>query len=257
MRTVRIRKVEIGTGQPKIAVSIMGETLEAVCTQAQAARLSGADVAEWRIDSFRHGNSPEAVADCLPALRAALCEMPLLATFRTQREGGCLSCSTAAYRAVNEAVIASGCADLLDLELFTEPQALSALLTAARHSALPVVLSNHDFEKTPPQEELVQRFRRMRALGGDLLKLAVMPHNRGDVLALLGAAAKIHEETDRPLIAISMGPLGAISRICGGYFGSVMTFAAAAQSSAPGQIPVQQLSTLLKLLESSAPQQSC
>ena len=75
--------------------------------------------------------------------------------------------------------------------------------------------------------------------------------------ALLGAAAKIHEETDRPLIAISMGPLGAISRICGGYFGSAMTFAAAAQSSAPGQIPVQQLSTLLKLLESSTPQQSC
>ena len=87
----------------------------------------------------------------------------------------------------------------------------------------------------------------MQAAGADLPKLAVMPQSRRDVLALLAATAEmadLHPET--PIITMSMGALGGVSRICGEAMGSAMTFACAGKSSAPGQI---ELDALLPILD--------
>ena len=64
-----------------------------------------------------------------------------------------------------------------------------------------------------------------------------MPQSRADVLELLAATAEMtdhHPET--PVITMSMGALGAVSRLCGEAFGSAMTFANPGQASAPGQV---------------------
>ena len=70
-----------------------------------------------------------------------------------------------------------------------------------------VMMSNHDFEGTPDQEELLARFFVMQALGGDLMKLAVMPQNQDDVLELLATAtimkdyyAEIPSHNGRPQV---------------------------------------------------------
>ena len=54
---------------------------------------------------------------------------------------------------------------------------------------------------------------------------------------------------DEPIITMSMGKLGIVSRICGSVFGNAMTFGAAKQASAPGQIEVTKLNDILKVID--------
>jgi 3-dehydroquinate dehydratase-1 len=50
---------------------------------------------------------------------------------------------------------------------------------------------------------------------------------------------------------MAMGPLGAVTRMVGGVFGSSLTFAVGAASSAPGQVPIEELNTVLAVLQKS------
>lgn len=54
-----------------------------------------------------------------------------------------------------------------------------------------------------------------------------------------------------PLISMSMGPYGAMTRLFGWTFGSALTFAVGASSSAPGQVPIEDLNTALAILQKS------
>ena len=69
------------------------------------------------------------------------------------------------------------------------------------------------------------------------------------VIALLAATAEMadhHPET--PVITMSMGTLGAVSRLCGEAFGSAMTFANPGAASAPGQVPLDVVNEVLESL---------
>ena len=111
-----------------------------------------------------------------------------------------------------------------------------------------VVVSNHDFEKTPSKEEIVARLQKMQELGADLPKIAVMPQCKKDVLTLLAATEEMTGNyADRPIITMSMAKDGVISRFCGEEFVSALTFGAAGQTSAPGQIEVEKLRGVLEI----------
>lgn len=253
MNTVRVRGVEIGAGKPKIAASITGNDRDAILAQAAALCALPVDVAEWRMDHFDRVEDGSAVEACLRDLRRTLGNKVLLATFRSEKEGGQRCLPAECYTALNEAVIASGQADLLDVELFSGSEVVQRLIAAAHGAGMAVILSSHDFEKTPPEAEMVSRLCRMQELGADILKLAVMPRSRRDVLTLLQATEEMYTlHARRPLVTMSMGALGQITRACGEAFGSAMTFGAAAQCSAPGQMDVNALEQVLTLL-SSAP----
>jgi 3-dehydroquinate dehydratase-1 len=93
--------------------------------------------------------------------------------------------------------------------------------------------------------------RKMQDMGADIAKIAVMPNSSVDVLTLLMATAEMSEEyADRPLITISMSQRGVISRLTGELFGSAATFGSVDRTSAPGQIPVEQLAALMNSLHS-------
>ena len=69
-----------------------------------------------------------------------------------------------------------------------------------------------------------------------------------DVQQLLDATQEMSGKyADRPIITMSMGA-GVVSRLCGEYFGSAMTFGAVGQVSAPGQIPVEELNAAMDIL---------
>ena len=122
------------------------------------------------------------------------------------------------------------------------------MVDIAHNANMPVVISNHDFEKTPSQEELVERMKRAEALGADILKIAVMPQSKRDVLSLLCATEQMSRESDRPLITMSMGKDGIISRLSGEIFGSSVTFGTIGMASAPGQIDLDSMNYVLDLL---------
>lgn len=115
-----------------------------------------------------------------------------------------------------------------------------------------VISSNHDFNKTPSKDEIVSRLVKMKNLGGDIVKIAVMPNNTADVLDLLSATEEMHKNYPTlPIISMSMGKLGIISRISGEVFGSVMTFGSGGKLSAPGQIPIDKMKLALNIIHDS------
>lgn len=248
IKPVRIRGITVGTGTPKVIVPIVGKTQSEILSKAQSFAGQPIDVVEWRADFYEDVQRTEQVLETLAALRAALGDMPLLFTFRTKKEGGERGISIQDYTALNTAAAESGYADLVDVEVFSGDEVVRKNIAAIHAGGALVVGSNHDFAKTPPQDEIVRRLRRMQELGADIPKIALMPACAADVLTLLAATREMAEEyADRPVVTMSMGPLGVVSRLCGEVFGSAMTFGAVGQVSAPGQIPVDELAEVLAI----------
>ena len=171
-------------------------------------------------------------------------------TFRTKEEGGEQSIGAEAYAEFLRTVLASGQADLIDVELFRGEALLRDICEEARKKGIRVIASSHDFEKTPAKEEIIERLTRMQDCGADLLKLAAMPRDAGDVLTLLSATWEMKEQyAKQPVVTMSMGAKGAVSRLAGEVFGSVMTFGSAGVASAPGQVSVPELKMALEVLQ--------
>ena len=73
-----------------------------------------------------------------------------------------------------------------------------------------------------------------------------------DVVTLLAATEEMStKHANRPIITMSMGGLGLVSRLSGETFGSALTFGAAKAASAPGQISVDKLATILEVMHES------
>ena len=251
-KKIKIRNVVIGEGMPKICVPIVGVTQEEIMQAAEQLKQLPADLAEWRADWFAQIHDMQKVRHILKHLREVLRETPLLFTFRTKKEGGEAELNPQDYAALNEAAAQSGYVDLIDAELFSGEDIVRRLVSAAHASGVKVIASSHDFEKTPAQEEIIKRLLRMQQLDADILKIAVMPQNRADVLSLLTAAEKMDTNyADRPVVAMSMGGDGVVSRLCVELTGSAITFGAAEKASAPGQMQVEELAYILARIHDS------
>ena len=252
MNAVEVRNIKIGEGIPKICVPIVGVTREDIINEAKTFESIPVDVVEWRVDWYEDIFNFDEVEVTLKALREALGETPILFTFRTSKEGGEKSIDADDYVELNIKAAQSGYVDLVDVEAFTGDEAVKKVVAAAHEAGVKVVASNHDFDKTPDQEELVFRLRKMQELGADIPKIAVMPQNKKDVLTLLAATEEMTSNyADRPIITMSMAGTGVISRLCGEVFGSALTFGAAKKASAPGQMGVEDLAQVLSLLHKS------
>jgi 3-dehydroquinate dehydratase-1 len=244
MNTFELDNVKSEKRMPAICIPVTGNTAEALKKEIDHIKNLPHQLVEWRADylmasienrSFWH--MIREVLRVLGILKAEL-QVPILFTIRTAREGGEADIEEADYYFLNRMVAESGMADLIDIEaLAGDAEMVKEFVEHAHKNGCGVVLSNHDFEKTPPVEKMVEKYQSMMELGGDITKLAVMPETEEDVAELLQAAAVVNEEyPDRNLVAISMGELGMVSRICAGQMGSVITFAAGKEASAPGQI---------------------
>ncbi len=56
------------------------------------------------------------------------------------------------------------------------------------------IISNHDFQKTPPVEDMINRMLKAAERGADIAKIAVMPKSAVDVAALQEATRRVKEE---------------------------------------------------------------
>jgi 3-dehydroquinate dehydratase I len=236
---VTVRGTTIGTGRPAVIVPLTGADRVALLAEAAAVAAARPDVVEWRVDHLAEGAEPALVAGVAHDLRDALGDLPLLVTVRTLPEGGRADVTDAQYLDLLRTLLGTGAVDLLDVEITREPATVHSLVDLAHDAGVPVVAS---------QDVLVDRLLRMAEAGADVLKVAVMPHDAGDVLALLGATRDASLRTDRPLITMAMGRIGVASRVAGGVFGSAATFGTVGRASAPGQVAIEPLRAALDLL---------
>lgn len=249
MNTIKVRDIEIGAGAPKIIVPIIGVTKEDILNEAKTFDSIPVDVVEWRVDWFEHVFEFDKVEDVLKDLRNVLGNIPLLLTFRTKKEGGEKAIDTKDYKELNLRAAKTGYVDFIDVEIFTGDDVVREIIDGAHAAGVRIIASNHDFFKTPAKSDIIYRLRKMQDMGADIPKIAVMPQSKRDVLTLLCATEEmVTDYADRPIITMSMAGTGVISRLCGEVFGSSMTFGAAKKASAPGQMGVNDLNTVLDLL---------
>lgn len=252
MNTVKVRNLEIGAGAPKVIVPIVGVTKEEILASARSFDGIPLDVVEWRVDWFEDVFDQNKVADVLKELRSILGETPILFTFRTSKEGGEKSIDAKDYAALNIFAAKTGNVDIVDVEIFTGDAVVSQIIDQVHAAGVKIIASNHDFDKTPAKADIIYRLRKMQDMGADIPKIAVMPQSKEDVLTLLSATEEMSRcYADRPIITMSMAGTGVISRLCGEVFGSSMTFGAVGKVSAPGQMAVENLQTILALLHAA------
>ncbi|GGA38986.1 type I 3-dehydroquinate dehydratase [Psychrobacillus lasiicapitis] len=250
MKIVSIRDIHIGEGVPKIIVPLMGRNEEQLLLEIKTIKQAAPDIVEWRADMLEEIENLEVVKKTASTIRDALFPIPLLFTFRSHREGGNKIIDDAYYQKLLENVMRTKAIDLIDVELFSSN--VSGIVEAAHANGIYVVMSNHDFEKTPPKEEIVWRLRRMQDLGAHIPKIAVMPKIPTDVLTLLDATYTMKTlHADRPIITMSMASTGVVSRIAGQVFGSDATFGSGMEASAPGQIPAGELRKMIGVLHTT------
>lgn len=251
-KVIEVRNVKLGEGIPKICVPLVAKTKEGFLKSAEEVTNLKLDLVEVRIDHFDEVENLESVKNLVKELRDILKNIPMLFTFRSLKEGGEKEVSTDYYKTLNIETAKTGLVDLIDVELFTGDDIVKEIVEKAHEAGVKVVMSNHDFNKTPEREEIVRRLCRMQELNADLPKIAVMPKSTGDVLKLLCATNDmVTKYAETPIITMSMGGLGVISRISGETFGSALTFGAAGTASAPGQIDINNLVSVLDILHSA------
>lgn len=239
-----------GGRMPAICAPLVARTGAALAEEAAAVADLQPDLLEWRVDFFERIADTAAVLAAAQSVQQAARGIPILCTRRAEREGGQpIALDEAQVLALYEAIAASGTVAALDYEMAHEAAHVAQARELSRRHGLPLVLSFHDFHRTPADAELDARFTQAAQLGADVAKVAVMPQSMADVHRLLGATLRASERLAIPVIAMSMGALGAVTRLCGGVYGSALTFAVGSKASAPGQIAIADVRAALAVLQ--------
>lgn len=245
-----VQLAELAKSPVKTIVPITAKTKEQAIAQAKViAANQDADLAEFRIDLLDFAADTKQVIALGHELKKVLGNKPVIATIRTHNEGGQLTISDADYGKTYQAYLKQPFMDMLDIEMFRDQQVVKNTVQLAHDKKVLVVMSNHDFKKTPSKDEIVKRLLKQDELGADILKIAVMPQNKQDVFTLMNATLKVSQLSNKPLLTMSMGKLGTISRIATANMGGSFSFGMIGEASAPGQIDVTQLKQLLKTVQ--------
>lgn len=234
----------------KTIVPITAKNKEQAIAQAKViAANQDADLAEFRIDLLDFAADSKQVIALGHELKKILATKPMIATIRTHNEGGKLTISDADYGKTYQAYLKQPFMDMLDVEMFRDQQVVKNTVKLAHDKKVLIVMSNHDFQQTPSENEIVKRLLKQDELGADILKIAVMPQSKQDVFTLMNATLKVSQQSKKPLLTMSMGKLGTISRIATANMGGSFSFGMIGEASAPGQIDVTQLKQFLKTVQ--------
>lgn len=248
---IRVKGKEIGSGKPCVCVPVLEKEKQEIIKEIVALTKTGADVIEWRVDAFSKYLDFNEIRSVLAEAAPYLKEKIFLYTFRTKLQGGFGEVTAEQLNDIHNIAAESGVVDFLDVEFFAEEFPIVKIVRL-QEKGVRVIASHHDFEETPKRDVMKMLLERMCAGNADIVKLAVMPQKEEDVLDLLSVTNEFYKENpDTPIISMSMGKMGMISRICGETFGSCVTFAANKETSAPGQMKMDKVIEVIDFLHQS------
>ncbi len=220
-------------GSLKLNKSIVASIGKSPVDSAIKARKLGADLLELRIDLLD--------TDARPVLaELKKLGLPVIITNRMKQEGGAWEGSE--DERIRTLVSLVPLADAVDIELCAEER--DTVVKKAKSAGKTVIISTHDFQKTPELEVMTGIIRESFEAGADIAKLAVMPQSLKDVLCLL----EVTLQSQKPVCTIAMGDMGRHSRVIAPIYGSLLTYGYVDKSTAPGQLRVDELKSILKIL---------
>lgn len=247
-KMLTVKNKTIGKGTPRICVSVMEKELDGIIAEIKRLVAQGIEMVEWRVDAFSGVESPNAVREVLRAAAPIVKNTIFVFTFRSKAQGGMCALTNDKVYDLHQVAAESRVVDFVDVEYFYTEDADVEIYTLQKMGTK-VITSHHDFHETPSSDVLFMLLEQMKHSNADIVKLAMMPNDVEDVLRLLYETNHFHKRyPDQPLITMSMGKMGAISRVSGETFGSCVTFGAGKNASAPGQIPAEQLQQILNVL---------
>ena len=223
-----------GSNKTTICIPIIDKNINDALKSAEESLKYG-DIVEFRVDLMDN-----------PTIEhiEKMSKYPSIITVRANWEGG-------EYKGDNNQRIelykkAIECnVNYIDIELKEERNKELVEYRNKINSKTKIIVSYHDFEKTPHKNELMEIVEKQLKIG-DIAKFATMANNKNDLLKIL-AVISIYENK---IIGIGMGEVGKLTRIIGPYFGSILTFSSLeGKSSAPGQIEVNKLKKIIDLIE--------
>ncbi|QKY20404.1 type I 3-dehydroquinate dehydratase [Halolamina sp. CBA1230] len=206
-----------------------------------------ADLVEFRMDL---------AADPVEQLAAYDGDLPLLVTNRPAWEGGETDGSSEAAETARldalDAALGNDAVAAVDLELaaLRRSERAVAVAEAAESLGVAVVVSVHDFERTP-SERTMAALLSAAASAGDVGKLAVTATDREDALALLSATHAV-DAAGEHVATMAMGEVGRHTRAVAPLYGSKIGYAPvhAEEATAPGQYDLETLAELVTRLRS-------
>lgn len=247
MKEKNFGKITLSNNQARVCVPVMGKTTEEVLQQLKSVVAMEPDIIEWRGDFFETNNN-EGYLNVLKQMKDVNENIPVIFTIRTDSEGGnkkigwneyCDLCLFIAEKGKEFNV------EFVDVEVFKDDKA-NELINSLHEKGMNVIGSNHHFDKTPDKEEMVKILSTIEKSGADVCKLAVMPRDKKDVEVLIEASKETDEKIKAPIITMSMGELGAITRVIPKITKTSVTFAAGVSASAPGQPGIKVVRKLLQ-----------
>ena len=211
---------------PAICVPVTDVTADEIIAHASKLASSKVEMIEWRADFFEGVRDHEKVRDVLEKLREITKDTILIATLRSRDQGGQCSMSQEERKSLIIEMSQAHAADIIDVEYFSFENPTRLIERLHERGAL-VIVSHHDFNETPERRVMRELMAQMARVDADIVKLAMMPVAMQDVSNLLSVTDWFSREyPGTPVVTMSMGQKGMISRVGGFMFGSCITFAA-------------------------------
>jgi 3-dehydroquinate dehydratase type I len=140
--------------------------------------------------------------------------------------------------------IESGAA-FVDMEIETEEYFVKEVIQKAAKHNCKVILSYHDFNKTPQLNSLAQMTNECFSRGADIAKIACYVQTKKENSRLLSLL-----QDNRSIIVIGMGKMGRITRIASLFCGSPFNYASLekGKETAKGQFDKRTLGRILRMI---------
>lgn len=145
-------------------------------------------------------------------------------------------------------------ADFIDIELEEGSKAINELKTlCAKKSRTQLIVSHHNFSKTPSLIELKKVFGQCASFKPAVVKIVTTARTIEDNLITLNLIAYARERSQN-IISLCMGEKGVISRAIAPFMGNFLSFATLHKEgqSAPGQFTVQQMNRFKNLISAKS-----
>lgn len=244
-KKINVRGRIFGGDKVLICLPLVSKDIKSLCEDAKMLYAAAPDIIEWRADYFESENIKD-INLGLKSLRKEIGDIPLIFTVRDYSEGGRKKISDDNKLSILKSVCQENLVDIVDIELSKGEDYIKKVKVFIKDSDIKLILSYHNFIKTPETGIIVNKILSAAKNGADIPKIAVMAQSLEDTTNLLNSTLKAKNMINSPIISMCMGEQGVISRVVGGHYGSDMTFGFLGESSAPGQIKMDTLKNLLE-----------
>jgi len=241
--------IHIGQLDLEKRAAVVAVILEKPLEASRKAAEMGADLLEIRLDLLGIKNL-ETAAEAIKKVKSET-GLPVILTNRSVKEGGKWEGKEDdRIELLTNLLSLKDGPDAVDIELSAGREARDQVIKVARAYGKNIIVSSHNFSKTPAFQEMKTILEEAFLAGADIAKLAVMPQSRRDVLDLLRVALDARE-AGNAVCTIAMGKLGKHTRVIAPFYGSVLTYSAVDSevSAAPGQFKVDEVKKIMELLE--------